>query len=156
MPVVHCCIRGGENTSRVTFAGRPIAPPRSGAATGYRRWGRDLPPAQKPSPELSLMAHPRYPRLLNHRCATCCAPARTPSHDCMPLIKSGDTNRTTFAPCVQYVLASYNDLTQSAKFLIIFQLNRLWEGYPSGQRGQTVNLLALPSQVRILPPPPNQ
>ena len=28
------------------------------------------------------------------------------------------------------------------------------EGYPSGQRGQTVNLLALPSEVRILPPPP--
>ena len=27
------------------------------------------------------------------------------------------------------------------------------EGYSSGQRGQTVNLLALPSQVRILPPP---
>ena len=26
--------------------------------------------------------------------------------------------------------------------------------YSSGQRGQTVNLLALPSQVRILPPPP--
>ena len=29
------------------------------------------------------------------------------------------------------------------------------EGYSSGQRGQTVNLLALPSQVRILPPPNN-
>ena len=28
------------------------------------------------------------------------------------------------------------------------------EGYPSGQRGQTVNLLAMPSKVRILPPPP--
>ena len=27
-------------------------------------------------------------------------------------------------------------------------------GYPSGQRGQTVNLLALPSQVRILFLPP--
>ena len=27
------------------------------------------------------------------------------------------------------------------------------EGYPSGQREQTVNLPALPSQVRILPPP---
>ena len=25
--------------------------------------------------------------------------------------------------------------------------------YPSGQRGQTVNLMAKPSQVRILPPP---
>ena len=30
------------------------------------------------------------------------------------------------------------------------------EGYPSGQRGQTVNLLAMPSEVRILPPPPFQ
>ena len=28
------------------------------------------------------------------------------------------------------------------------------EEYPSGQRGQTVNLLALPSMVRIHPPPP--
>ena len=28
------------------------------------------------------------------------------------------------------------------------------EGFPSGQRGQTVNLLAKPSEVRILPPPP--
>src|SRR5450755_329488 len=28
------------------------------------------------------------------------------------------------------------------------------EGYPSGQREQTVNLPALPSKVRILPPPP--
>ena len=29
------------------------------------------------------------------------------------------------------------------------------EGYSSGQRGQTVNLLAMPSEVRILPPPPS-
>ena len=28
------------------------------------------------------------------------------------------------------------------------------EGYPSGQREQTVNLPAQPSEVRILPPPP--
>lgn len=28
------------------------------------------------------------------------------------------------------------------------------EGFPSGQRDQTVNLPALPSKVRILPPPP--
>ena len=28
-------------------------------------------------------------------------------------------------------------------------------GFPSGQRGQTVNLLAMPSKVRILPPPPS-
>ena len=28
------------------------------------------------------------------------------------------------------------------------------EGFPSGQRDQTVNLTALPSKVRILPPPP--
>ena len=30
----------------------------------------------------------------------------------------------------------------------------LLEGFPSGQRDQTVNLTALPSEVRILPPPP--
>src|SRR6185369_8815889 len=30
------------------------------------------------------------------------------------------------------------------------------EGFPSGQRDQTVNLTALPSKVRILPPPPAQ
>lgn len=30
----------------------------------------------------------------------------------------------------------------------------LTEGFPSGQRDQTVNLTALPSKVRILPPPP--
>ena len=29
------------------------------------------------------------------------------------------------------------------------------EGFPSGQREQTVNLSAMPSEVRILPPPPN-
>ncbi len=29
------------------------------------------------------------------------------------------------------------------------------EGFPSGQRDQTVNLTAQPSEVRILPPPPN-
>ena len=28
------------------------------------------------------------------------------------------------------------------------------EGFPSGQREQTVNLPAMPSKVRILPPPP--
>ncbi len=28
------------------------------------------------------------------------------------------------------------------------------EGFPSGQREQTVNLSAAPSEVRILPPPP--
>ena len=30
----------------------------------------------------------------------------------------------------------------------------LLEGFPSGQRDQTVNLTAQPSEVRILPPPP--
>jgi hypothetical protein len=29
------------------------------------------------------------------------------------------------------------------------------EGFPSGQREQTVNLSAMPSEVRILPPPPS-
>ena len=35
-----------------------------------------------------------------------------------------------------------------------FKILGLLEGYSSGQRGQTVNLLAMPSEVRILPPPP--
>jgi hypothetical protein len=30
-----------------------------------------------------------------------------------------------------------------------------WVGFPSGQREQTVNLSAKPSEVRILPPPPS-
>ncbi len=30
------------------------------------------------------------------------------------------------------------------------------ERFPSGQRGQTVNLLAMPSEVRILPSPPDE
>ena len=30
------------------------------------------------------------------------------------------------------------------------------EGFPSGQRDQTVNLTAQPSEVQILPPPPNE
>ena len=30
------------------------------------------------------------------------------------------------------------------------------EGFPSGQRDQTVNLTAQPSEVRILPPPPTE
>ena len=35
------------------------------------------------------------------------------------------------------------------------QLQKLHtEEFPSGQRGQTVNLLAMPSVVRIHPPPP--
>ena len=38
--------------------------------------------------------------------------------------------------------------------LIIHNPRLRSEGFPSGQRGQTVNLLAQPSEVRILPPPP--
>ena len=34
-------------------------------------------------------------------------------------------------------------------------VKKIPEGYSSGQRGQTVNLLAQPSEVRILPPPPD-
>ena len=40
---------------------------------------------------------------------------------------------------------------------LCFEHNRLLtrlEGFPSGQRDQTVNLTAQPSKVRILPPPP--
>jgi hypothetical protein len=36
----------------------------------------------------------------------------------------------------------------------IRRLRSFWEGFPSGQRDQTVNLTAQPSEVRILPPPP--
>ena len=38
----------------------------------------------------------------------------------------------------------------------LFRQNREFrsEGFPSGQREQTVNLPAMPSKVRILPPPP--
>ena len=39
-------------------------------------------------------------------------------------------------------------------FLAIKMNDSILEGFPSGQRGQTVNLLAQPSKVRILPPPP--
>ena len=34
-----------------------------------------------------------------------------------------------------------------------FKARTVQGGFPSGQRGQTVNLMALPSQVRILYPP---
>ena len=39
----------------------------------------------------------------------------------------------------------------------LFRQNRKFrsEGFPSGQREQTVNLPAMPSKVRILPPPPD-
>ncbi len=40
--------------------------------------------------------------------------------------------------------------------LIIHNARLRSEGFPSGQRGQTVNLLAQPSKVRILPPPPKE
>jgi hypothetical protein len=33
-------------------------------------------------------------------------------------------------------------------------INYILEGFPSGQREQTVNLPAEPTEVRILPPPP--
>jgi hypothetical protein len=34
-------------------------------------------------------------------------------------------------------------------------MNYMLEGFPSGQREQTVNLPAKPTEVRILPPPPD-
>ena len=37
----------------------------------------------------------------------------------------------------------------------LYNFIRLMDGFPSGQRGQTVNLLAMPSKVRILPHPVN-
>ena len=38
--------------------------------------------------------------------------------------------------------------------IIIYYTFPYLVGFPSGQRGQTVNLLATPSMVRIHPPPP--
>ena len=49
--------------------------------------------------------------------------------------------------CNQQVAGS-SPITSSS--LIIYML----EGFPSGQREQTVNLPAEPTEVRILPPPP--
>jgi hypothetical protein len=46
-------------------------------------------------------------------------------------------------------------LTKQVFQVKISRLRIFWEGFPSGQRGQTVNLLAQPSEVRILPPPPD-
>ena len=46
-------------------------------------------------------------------------------------------------------------LTRRGRFGILPRIPNLFVvGYPSGQRGQTVNLLALPSNVRIVDPPP--
>jgi hypothetical protein len=50
-------------------------------------------------------------------------------------------------------------LTQDVSCIIIIFASdsrmAVTEGFPSGQRGQTVNLLATLSKVQILPPPPN-
>lgn len=52
--------------------------------------------------------------------------------------------------------------TKNSKMLVrallssVFNLQYPVEGFPSGQRDQTVNLTALPSKVRILPPPPSE
>ncbi len=54
--------------------------------------------------------------------------------------------------CKQQVVGSNPTASFSkyAKYLIEYNINLLMGGYPSGQRGQTVNLLAKPSEVRIL------
>ena len=52
--------------------------------------------------------------------------------------------------CNQQVGGS-NPSTSSTKALSVSR-----EEYPSGQRGQTVNLLAMPTMVRIHPPPPRR
>lgn len=41
-----------------------------------------------------------------------------------------------------------------SEYLLPENATSLVEGFPSGQRDQTVNLTVLPSEVRILPPPP--
>ena len=60
-----------------------------------------------------------------------------------------------FRPPAPFFCPPYQNVTVDTCVLLA-QNTRLdfWEGFPSGQRGQTVNLLVLPSEVRILPPPP--
>jgi hypothetical protein len=48
--------------------------------------------------------------------------------------------------CVQIVIDAFSAPSYTAPLVS--------EGFPSGQRDQTVNLTAQPSEVRILPPPP--
>ena len=60
---------------------------------------------------------------------------------------SGQGGRCSFLPDRTAKLFDNNGKTQDNGWFRS-------EGFPSGQRGQTVNLLAQPSKVRILPPPP--
>ncbi len=67
------------------------------------------------------------------------------------------------ASCISTKVYLYFDRPPNILQYFLFQksCDKIWrlfgfapEGFPSGQRGQTVNLLAQPSEVRILPPPP--
>ena len=70
-----------------------------------------------------------------------------------------------FEPCRSHLtnsFISYADVAQLAEQLICNQqvigsspIIGFMDGFPSGQRGQTVNLLASPSKVRILLHPLN-
>ena len=62
-----------------------------------------------------------------------------------------------FEPCWSHFSNKYADMAQLAEQLICNQQVNgsspfigFMDGFPSGQRGQTVNLLAPPSKVRIL------
>ena len=69
-------------------------------------------------------------------------------------------------PAKRFELEGFAGVAQSVEQLICNQqvagsspiasssLGLLLEGFPSGQREQTVNLPAEPTEVRILPPPP--
>ena len=67
-----------------------------------------------------------------------------------------------FLPLRGPLLFTYADVAQLAEQLICNQqvngssplIGLNMDGFPSGQRGQTVNLLAMPTGVRIHPPPP--
>ena len=63
-------------------------------------------------------------------------------------------------PFIIEVVINFADVAQLAEQLICNQqvigsspIIGFLDGFPSGQRGQTVNLLAPPSKVRILLPP---
>ena len=59
----------------------------------------------------------------------------------------GQLTRPLFHRYFMALLTRWPYLPQTSLFTF-------WEGFPSGQRDQTVNLTAQPSEVRILPPPP--
>src|SRR5512143_1356856 len=62
--------------------------------------------------------------------------------------------RASAAAAIGRICQEIPRFDRSSAELLNFRVSS--EGFPSGQREQTVNLPALPSKVRILPPPPLQ